>query len=53
MSAKTFYWLAAAAAVTLAPQVFLPALLGVGACVGVALIGLAWWALLFPPRQHR
>ncbi|EQM69994.1 hypothetical protein L682_10980 [Aquipseudomonas alcaligenes OT 69] len=52
MSVRTYYWIAAAAAICLAPKVFLPVLLGVGVLAGVALVGLGGAAVLFQPRKH-
>ncbi|WP_162144805.1 hypothetical protein [Metapseudomonas resinovorans] len=50
MSAKTFFWIAAIAALCVAPKAFMPVVIALFVLVGVALVGLSVAALLFPPR---
>ncbi|MCO6057301.1 hypothetical protein NG726_11530 [Pseudomonas sp. MOB-449] len=53
MNAKTFFWIAAIAALCIAPKAVMPVVIALFVLVGVALFGLAGAALLFPPRQRR
>ncbi|MCY1506586.1 hypothetical protein D9M68_408380 [compost metagenome] len=53
MNAKTFYWIAAIAALFIAPKAVMPVVIALLVVAGVALFGLAGAALLFPPRQRR
>ncbi|MCY1298894.1 hypothetical protein D9M70_484020 [compost metagenome] len=53
MSAKTFFWVAAIAALFIAPKAVMPVVIALFVVVGVTLVVLAGAALLFPPRQRR